>query len=330
MRGGARRHRLSARAKQPDARRRTRGRAGLPPGRRVRLAGDGQRLRAERADLVLARSHDAAGRLGHSFQAPLRSRSGSDDEARLVAEAAQHLDLGVELRTGPASWSRTVTATGPRWSSGRPRSTRRPWSPRSSRTGCSTPCLRAVAAPGRPPARPRSTGSSVSPQVSARKNRVSESVEPSMSGNSDGSTAISRSRFRSWNPAMEPLCIHSQRPCRKRVAGCCAAPGSRSTRGRARTAAASRPGPRSRAGSGRLHAGSTLLNTAGVSPVPYQPIPKPSPFVVVAPIQGVGRSISEWTGRNRAPRRGPGPPVRHPSAHGTTEAGAAAGHPRPG
>jgi hypothetical protein len=32
-----------------------------------------------------------------------------------------------------------------------------------------------------------------------------------------------------------------------------------------------------------FHAGSTLRKTPGVSPTPYQPIPKPSPFVVSAP-----------------------------------------------
>ena len=32
-----------------------------------------------------------------------------------------------------------------------------------------------------------------------------------------------------------------------------------------------------------FHAGSTLWKTPGVSPMPYQPIPKPSPLVVSAP-----------------------------------------------
>ena len=32
-----------------------------------------------------------------------------------------------------------------------------------------------------------------------------------------------------------------------------------------------------------FHAGSVLRNTPGVSPVPYHPTPKPSPFVVSAP-----------------------------------------------
>jgi hypothetical protein len=44
---------------------------------------------------------------------------------------------------------------------------------------------------------------------------------------------------------------------------------------------------RCRARSFRLRsfqAGSTLWKTPGVSPTPYQPIPNPSPFVVVAPI----------------------------------------------
>jgi hypothetical protein len=32
-----------------------------------------------------------------------------------------------------------------------------------------------------------------------------------------------------------------------------------------------------------FHAGSTLLKTAGMSDSPYQPTPKPSPFVVSTP-----------------------------------------------
>ena len=41
-----------------------------------------------------------------------------------------------------------------------------------------------------------------------------------------------------------------------------------------------------------FHAGSMLLNTAGSTPSPYQPIPKPSPLVVVAP-EGVQALVDD-------------------------------------
>ena len=49
-----------------------------------------------------------------------------------------------------------------------------------------------------------------------------------------------------------------------------------------------------------FQAGSMLLNTAGSAPPSlYQPIPNPSPLVVVAPIRECRLwSMMEWTGRN--------------------------------
>ena len=47
-----------------------------------------------------------------------------------------------------------------------------------------------------------------------------------------------------------------------------------------------------------FQAGSTLLNSAGTGPSPYQPMPKPSPFVVVAPRRECRLwSINECFGR---------------------------------
>ena len=46
-----------------------------------------------------------------------------------------------------------------------------------------------------------------------------------------------------------------------------------------------------------FHAGSVLWKTAGIPPSPYQPTPKPSPFVVVAPSRECRLwSIREWAG----------------------------------
>ena len=81
-------------------------------------------------------------------------------------------------------------------------------------TGYFTPCRRPTSSTN-PTARATAFGgSSVKPKVSARKNRVSVSVDPSICGNSAGSTAISRSRRTSPKSASDPLCIHSQRPWR--------------------------------------------------------------------------------------------------------------------
>ena len=72
------------------------------------------------------------------------------------------------------------------------------------------PCLSAVAST-RPTARATAAGgSSASPKVRARKNSISESVDPSISGKSAGSTAIARSRFIVAKCESTPLCIHSQ------------------------------------------------------------------------------------------------------------------------
>ena len=58
-----------------------------------------------------------------------------------------------------------------------------------------------------------------------------------------------------------------------------------------------------------FHAGSVLWNTPGVSPTPYQPRPKPSPLVVVAPIRECRLwSISECFGLSRSSATGIGDP----------------------
>ena len=71
------------------------------------------------------------------------------------------------------------------------------------------PCFRPVASMNPTAFATASGGSSSSPKVSARKKNVSESVEPSISGYSDGSTAKTRSRFTTWKSRITPLCIHS-------------------------------------------------------------------------------------------------------------------------
>ena len=64
--------------------------------------------------------------------------------------------------------------------------------------------------------------------------------------------------------------------------------------------AKTRPEETWRASSRRLRsfqAGSIPWKTAGSSPMPYQPTPKPSPFVVVAPSRECRLwSIREWPG----------------------------------
>src|SRR5215203_7075348 len=103
-----------------------------------------------------------------------------------------------------------------------------------------------------------------------------------MSGKSTGSTSMARSRRTLRSPSMYPLCIHNQRPWRNGWQLVCwtgdpvDARMCASTRGDTICPASSR---RLRS----FQAGSVLRNTPGVSPVPYQPTPKPSPFVVSAP-----------------------------------------------
>ena len=119
-----------------------------------------------------------------------------------------------------------------------------------------------------------------------------------MSAKSDGSTANASSRLTVANSRMSPLCIQSQPPCRNGwQLVCWIAPPVE-----ARMCANTSCDSRWRARSLRLRsfqAGSTLWNTPGVSPTPYQPRPNPSPFVVVAPsCEWRLWSISEWAGRS--------------------------------
>ena len=102
----------------------------------------------------------------------------------------------------------------------------------------------------------------------------------------------------SWNPRMAPLCIHNQCPCRNgwQLERCTGVPVD------ARMWANSN-GVRIRPAISRrflsFQAGSMLLKTAGSAPSPYQPIPNPSPLVVVAPMRECRLwSMIEWTGRN--------------------------------
>ena len=117
-----------------------------------------------------------------------------------------------------------------------------------------------------------------------------------MAENSEGSTASWSSRFTSWNCAIDPLCIHSQRPWRNgwQFVHCTGVPVA------ALMWAKTTPERTWPASSRRFlsfQAGSTLLNSAGASPSPYQPTPNPSPFVVSTPsFEWRLWSISECTG----------------------------------
>ena len=82
---------------------------------------------------------------------------------------------------------------------------------------------------------------------------------------------------------MSPLCIHSQRPWRNGWQFVCWTGEPDDARMCAKTISDRTCAARSRRFRS-FHAGSMLWNVPGVSPTPYQPIPKPSPFVVSAPI----------------------------------------------
>ena len=165
--------------------------------------------------------------------------------------------------TGRHRSSSTASSWLSRWSSGTPRSIRRRWWPPSYVPGSRLRGGGRRLRRGRPRGRPRWVGPRSRPKVRARKNRVSVSVDPSISGYSDGSTAIIRSRFTSWNPASDPLCIHNHRPYRNgwQLLRCTGVPLE------ARTWANSsgvRICPATSRRSWSFQAGWVLLNTAGV------------------------------------------------------------------
>ena len=104
----------------------------------------------------------------------------------------------------------------------------------------------------------------------------------------------------SWKPASDPLCIHNHCPYRNgwQLLRCTGVPLE------ARTCANSR-GVRICVATSRrfssFQAGWVLLNTTGVAPLPlpYQPMPKPSPFVVTPPSWACRLwSMIECSGRN--------------------------------
>ncbi len=119
--------------------------------------------------------------------------------------------------------------------------------------------------------------------MSARKKNTSESVEPSIAGYSSGSIASTSSRFTRVKSPMRPLCIQSQRPCRNGWQFVCCTGDPDVARMCAKTSGERTCAARSLRFRS-LQAGSTLWNVPGVSWSPYQPMPKPSPFVVSAPI----------------------------------------------
>ena len=281
----------------------------------------GSRHRREGQELVLARPDDHARRLRHLVpgagqvaqrlgddQPCLRRRAGAAPPARGGARSS--VDTSVEKKSERELTLARVPER-PRWS-------RRRWWPRSSARGPRSRARRPVARRRRPRGRLRSPGRPTSPKVSARKKSVSESVDPSMSGVQRGvDRRAIRSRFSRGSPASEPLCIHSQFSNRNgwQLLRCTGVPvEARMWANISRV----RIWPDTSRRFASFHAGSTLLKTAGRGPSPYQPIPKPSPFVVVAPSRECRLwSISECTGRNsRSVGEHGVAGVRHPSAHG--------------
>src|SRR4051812_4145087 len=81
-------------------------------------------------------------------------------------------------------------------------------------TAFSIPCLTAVASTSPIASSSADTGSCSSPNVSARWNSTSESVEPLMPENSSGATASISSRRISSKPWMTPLWTNSHFPWR--------------------------------------------------------------------------------------------------------------------
>lgn len=78
-------------------------------------------------------------------------------------------------------------------------------------SGCAIPCLRAVASTKPAMRAMAGTGVCSSPKLMARRNMVSESVEPSSEVKSCGSMAMSRSRLTRGKSSIMPLCMNIQR-----------------------------------------------------------------------------------------------------------------------
>ena len=160
-------------------------------------------------------------------------------------------------------------------------------------------------------------GSCSSPKVRARKKNSSESVAPSISGKSEGSTAMANSRFTAGKSQMSPLCIHSQLPWRNGWQLVCWTAEPVEARMCAKTRRADAWADSSR----RLRSfqtGSVLWYTPGFGADPYQPTPKPSPLVVSTPsacvfalhhkrVGGFVQKLFEPHWRTR---------IRQPTAHG--------------
>ena len=188
-----------------------------------------------------------------------------------------------------------------------PRRARRRSSPPSSGTGArrraatdssTSPTARATAA----------GGSSSSPKVSARKNSVSESVEPSMVG-------IERRVDRQHEVALDLVEVADRAVVHPQPAAVAERVAVRLLDRRAGRGADVREQERERmwsASSRRFrsfHAGSMLVEDAGRPPSPYQPMPNPSPLVVSRPAANAGSGRSASAAACRAgPRAGSGYP----------------------
>ena len=184
----------------------------------------------------------------------------------------------------PRASSRRATATSLRSSSGTPTRSCRRSSPPSSGSGARRRA-RGPTCSMKPTARSTAPGGS-----SSRPEREREEEEDLRVGRAfDRRIELGIDRehelaLHAMEVADEPVVHPEPAAVAERDGSSSAAPAIPTRRGCARTRAPTRDALRGRAGSGRSTPARSLWNVPGVSWAPYQPTPKPSPFVVSAPI----------------------------------------------
>ena len=191
---------------------------------------------------------------------------------------------------------RRASATCPRWSSGTPTRSPRRSSRRSSGSGARRRALRPTCSI-RPTARDRGRRRVVlEPEVRARieeELRVGRALAVRVQRRVDGEREVPLDARKSW---MAPLCIQSQRPWRNGWQFVCWTGVPVEARMCAKTVR-ERTWPAVRAGCGRSTPARCCGRPPARPPSPYQPTPKPSPFVVSAPSRECRLwSIREWVG----------------------------------
>ena len=150
-------------------------------------------------------------------------------------------------------------------------------------------------------------GSCSSPKVSARKKNSSESVAPSISGNSAGLDGEGQVALHGREIREEPV-VHPQPAvvAERMAVGLLDCRAGRGTNVR-EDAAGRRLGGQLRGGCGRSRPAPCCGTPRGYGADPYQPTPKPSPLVVVTPrrecllwitseLSGLYKSSSRFTG----------------------------------